>query len=57
MSRLFTIRNLFFFEGSFCGSLSTLKSVDLGSLVVKEVLQRTKIDPSDVSEVIMGQVC
>ena len=42
--------------GSFLGSLSTVKSHQLGSLVIKEVLARAGVDPSEVSEVIMGQV-
>ncbi|KAL1138924.1 hypothetical protein AAG570_008986 [Ranatra chinensis] len=46
---------VFFFIGSFCGSLSQFKAHQLGSIVIKEVLQRAKLKPSDVSEVIMGQ--
>lgn len=42
--------------GSFCGSLSSLTSVELGTYVIKELLHRTQLDPSDVSEVIMGQI-
>lgn len=42
--------------GSFLGSLSTVNSSQLGSLVIKEVLARAGVDPADVSEVIMGQV-
>ncbi|XP_065353560.1 acetyl-CoA acetyltransferase, cytosolic [Cloeon dipterum] len=41
--------------GSFCGALSTLKAHDLGSVVIKEALNRAKLDPSAVNEVIMGQ--
>ncbi|XP_046669502.1 acetyl-CoA acetyltransferase, cytosolic [Homalodisca vitripennis] len=41
--------------GSFCGSLSTLKSHDLGSFVIKEVLKRASMDASQVSEVVFGQ--
>lgn len=44
------------FAGSFCGSLSVLKSHDLGSLVIKEVLKQASVDPADVSEVVLGQV-
>ncbi|XP_033191663.1 acetyl-CoA acetyltransferase 2 [Bombus vancouverensis nearcticus] len=42
--------------GSFCGSLSSLKASDLGSIVIKESLERAHIKPVDVSEVILGQV-
>uniref|UniRef100_A0A6M2DIR2 Putative 3-oxoacyl coa thiolase n=1 Tax=Xenopsylla cheopis TaxID=163159 RepID=A0A6M2DIR2_XENCH len=41
--------------GAFCGSLSTLKASDLGSIVIKEVLKRANVDTKDVSEVILGQ--
>lgn len=36
--------------------MSELKAHDLGALVIKEVLDRANILPSDVSEVILGQV-
>ncbi|XP_063990521.1 acetyl-CoA acetyltransferase [Diachasmimorpha longicaudata] len=42
--------------GSFCGSLSSLKASDLGSIVIKESLQRATLDPCHVSEVVLGQV-
>ncbi|XP_003702217.2 acetyl-CoA acetyltransferase 2 [Megachile rotundata] len=42
--------------GSFCGSLSSLKASDLGSVVIKESLARINVQASDVSEVIFGQV-
>ncbi|XP_057319839.1 acetyl-CoA acetyltransferase, cytosolic [Microplitis mediator] len=41
--------------GSFCGSLSSLKASDLGSVVIKESLSRANLKPCDVSEVIFGQ--
>uniref|UniRef100_A0A0V0G9Q1 Putative 3-oxoacyl coa thiolase n=1 Tax=Triatoma dimidiata TaxID=72491 RepID=A0A0V0G9Q1_TRIDM len=41
--------------GSLCGSLSSLKASDLGSIVIKEVLKKAGLDPEEVSEVIMGQ--
>lgn len=42
--------------GSFCGSLSSLKASDLGSIVIKESLERASLKASHVSEVILGQV-
>ncbi|XP_076177230.1 acetyl-CoA acetyltransferase 2 isoform X2 [Ptiloglossa arizonensis] len=42
--------------GSFCGSLSSIKASDLGSIVIKESLARAGLKPTDVSEVIVGQV-
>ncbi|XP_008832088.1 acetyl-CoA acetyltransferase, cytosolic-like [Nannospalax galili] len=42
--------------GSFNGALSTVPVHDLGSTVIKEVLQRAKVAPEEVSEVIFGHV-
>lgn len=43
--------------GNLNGCLSTLKAHELGAIVIRDVLTRAKVDPSNVSEVIMGQVC
>jgi acetyl-CoA C-acetyltransferase len=42
--------------GSFQGSLSSLTGPELGSVAIKASLERAAIEPSDVSEVIMGCV-
>ncbi|KAJ3616635.1 hypothetical protein Zmor_011770 [Zophobas morio] len=42
--------------GSFRGSLAGFSSSDLGAIVIKEALERAKVDPGDVDEVILGQV-
>ncbi|XP_064618436.1 acetyl-CoA acetyltransferase-like [Liolophura sinensis] len=42
--------------GSFIGAFSTVPAHDLGAVAVKEALNRAKVKPEDVSEVIMGQV-
>ena len=42
--------------GSFNGSFSDMSAADLGSIAIKEAINRAKIKASDVSEVIMGQV-
>jgi acetyl-CoA C-acetyltransferase len=42
--------------GKFGGSLAKMPASDLGAVVIKEALARAKVDPSQVSEVIMGQV-
>ena len=42
--------------GSFLGSLSSLKPGDMGALVVKNILEETKIDPAIIDEVIVGNV-
>jgi acetyl-CoA C-acetyltransferase len=42
--------------GNFDGALKELSALDLGSIAIKEAVQRAGIDPSDVDEVIMGNV-
>jgi acetyl-CoA C-acetyltransferase len=42
--------------GRFNGSLASLSATELGSIVVKELLQRTSVDADRVSEVILGNV-
>jgi acetyl-CoA C-acetyltransferase len=42
--------------GKFGGSLAKVPATDLGSVVIREVLARAKLDPQQVGEVIMGQV-
>jgi acetyl-CoA C-acetyltransferase len=42
--------------GSFGGGLRDVSAVELGGLVIKEVLKRAKIRPEKVDEVIMGNV-
>jgi acetyl-CoA C-acetyltransferase len=41
--------------GKFGGTLKPLKAHDLATAVIKGILERTHLDPSKVSEVIMGQ--
>ena len=42
--------------GSFNGSLASFSAAELGSFVIKDILQQTKIDLDLVDEVIMGNV-
>ena len=42
--------------GSLGKSLKNISGDELGSIVIKETIQRSKITPGDVDEVIMGQV-
>ena len=42
--------------GSFNGSLASLPAHALGEIAIKAALERAKVDPADVDEVIMGQV-
>lgn len=41
---------------AFGGSLKDLSAIDMGAMVVKEAVSRAGIRPSDVGEVIIGQV-
>ena len=42
--------------GSFCGSLKDVPVADLGTIVIKEALNRAGVKPEDVDEVLMGCV-
>lgn len=42
--------------GNFMGTLKDHTAAQLGSVVIKEALERAKVKPADVNEVIMGQV-
>ena len=42
--------------GNFGGSLKDVSAVDLGALVVREVVERSGLNPGDVDEVIMGNI-
>ena len=42
--------------GSFNGALSSVPAATLGTAVIVEAMKRAKVDPGDVSEVILGQI-
>lgn len=42
--------------GSFGGSLKNISAIDMGAMVVKEAVNRAGIEPSEVDEVVIGQV-
>ncbi|MBU6155470.1 MAG: acetyl-CoA C-acetyltransferase [Alphaproteobacteria bacterium] len=42
--------------GSFNGSFANVPAHDLGKTVIRDVLKRAKLEPGDVSEVILGQI-
>ena len=42
--------------GAFKGSLKDLSADKLGSIVIREILRKSKFDKDDIDEVIMGQV-
>jgi len=42
--------------GSFQGGLSKIPATELGAIVIKESIKRSRLQPEDVDEVIMGMV-
>ena len=42
--------------GSFGGTLAPVSAVDLGTVVVKELIERNKLDSESVDELLMGCV-
>lgn len=42
--------------GSFQGSLKDVSAVDLGATVIKSLLEKTKVAPEQICEVILGQI-
>ena len=42
--------------GSFQGALANLSAVELGAAVIRQLLAQTRLDPTQVDEVILGQV-
>ena len=42
--------------GSFNGAFGSLPAHELGRIAIKEALKRAKVDPKEVSEVILGQI-
>jgi acetyl-CoA C-acetyltransferase len=42
--------------GAFNGSLASLPAHDLGKIAIKAALERARVEPGDVSEVILGQI-
>jgi acetyl-CoA C-acetyltransferase len=42
--------------GSFNGALASLPAHELGKVAIKAVLERARVEPGEVSEVIMGQI-
>ena len=42
--------------GSFAGAFNTVPASDLGTVALKAAMERAKLEPGDVEEVILGQV-
>jgi acetyl-CoA C-acetyltransferase len=43
-------------SGAYKGSLSSFRAHEIGSMVIREALNRAIVQPEEVSEVIMGKV-
>lgn len=43
-------------QGKYGGSLKTVPAYELGALVIKEAIKRSKVNPAEIGEVIMGEV-
>ena len=42
--------------GAFAGGLAAVPASDLGTVAIQEALRRAEVDPSEVDEVILGQI-
>lgn len=42
--------------GSFLGALSSIPAPKLAAELIKKIIERNKLNPSDINEVIMGNV-
>jgi len=42
--------------GSFNGALSNMKAHEIGAQVIAQALRRASVEPSQVSDVLLGQV-
>ena len=42
--------------GSFRGSLKDMQAHELGSIVIKEAMKKSNLNPNDIDEIVMGQV-
>jgi len=56
MKEVFIVEGVRTAIGSFGGSLADFSSVELGKVVVKAVMERAKVNPADVDEVLMGSI-
>lgn len=56
MSRVYVVSAKRTALGSFLGSLKSVSDGELGAAVIKAVLQESKLDPSVIDEVIMGNI-
>ncbi len=56
MSKIFIVAAKRTAIGKFGGSLSSFSAAELGSIVIKNILEETKVDPSKINEVVVGNI-
>jgi acetyl-CoA C-acetyltransferase len=56
MKEVFIVEGVRTAVGSFGGGLADFSSVELGKVVTKAVMERAKVNPADVDEVLMGSI-
>ncbi|OGR69113.1 MAG: acetyl-CoA acetyltransferase [Elusimicrobia bacterium GWC2_61_19] len=56
MKEAFIVEGMRTAIGSFGGALADISSVELGRTVVKAVLERARVSPAEVDEVLMGSI-
>lgn len=56
MSKVFIVAAKRTAIGKFSGTIAGVSAADLGSIVIKNILEETKIDPSKIDEVIVGNI-
>jgi acetyl-CoA C-acetyltransferase len=56
MSKVFIVAAKRTAVGKFGGSLSAMSAADMASIVIKDILAETKVDPAKLDEVIVGNI-
>ncbi len=56
MSKVYVVSAKRTAMGSFLGSLKSVSAGELGAVVIKAILEETKLDPSVIDEVVMGNI-
>ena len=56
MSKVFIVAAKRTAIGKFSGTIAGITAAELGSIVIKNILEETKIDPSKIDEVIVGNI-
>ncbi len=56
MSKVFIVAAKRTAVGKFSGTIAGVSAAELGSIVIKNILEETKIDPSKIDEVIVGNI-